>query len=108
MSDATAPAPVFAPRCCRARPEGDRIQDEFAPCYASVLVYGEQAFDRLKEDVERLERGSTITSCFTGWCSRCKGNYLLTPDLQRFPSSSAHHTHKLALLKFLRDEGVFL
>jgi hypothetical protein len=58
--------------------------------------------------VAALERDEPLVSCFTAWCPRCRGNYLLTPDLAAFPSSSAHHVHKLKLLDSLRSEGVYL
>lgn len=86
------------PRCCSPP------VDEFSPCYASVLAYGKG--DGLREAVGALE-SSLIVSCFTAWCPRCRGNYLLTTGLDGFPCPSAHYTHHLKLLAFLRDEGVF-
>lgn len=86
------------PRCC------EPIPDEFQPCYASVLMHGT---DNLKTAVEEVEQRQAITSCFTARCARCRRNYLLTPDLALFPTPSAHHTHKLALLARLRAEGVY-
>lgn len=89
-------------RCC-----GAAIQNEFAPCYASALMYGPDPAAKLEAAVHDLERNQVITSCFTAWCQHCQGNYLLTPDMAQFPSPSAHHTHKLALLKHLRVERVY-
>jgi hypothetical protein len=92
-----------ASRCC-----SQPIQGEFAPCYASALVYGTDSQSKLRAAVEDLERNQVIASCFTAWCPRCKGNYMLTADVAQFPSPSAHHTHKLALLARLRKERVYL
>lgn len=83
------------------------ISDEFAACYASVLVYGADAPSELCKAVAALEEGGGIVSCFTAWCSDCRKNYFLTPELGRFPTSSAHHTHKLELLRVLREQGIF-
>ena len=86
------------PRCCT------EITGEFDPCYASVLMYGQT---NLKAAVEALEEHQPLISCFTAWCSRCRGVYMLTPDLSSFPAPSAHHTHKLGLLRKLRADGVY-
>jgi hypothetical protein len=88
------------PRCCSPP------TDEFAPCYASALAY--PAPGQLRAAVTALERDEPLVSCFTAWCPRCRGNYLLTPDLAAFPSPSAHHVHKLRLLDRLRAEGIYL
>lgn len=90
-------------RCCLPEP----IPNEFVACYASVLVYGSNAEAGLAEAVSGLEKGGAIVSCFTAWCSSCRKNYFLTSDLARFPTASAHHTHKLMLLRMLRESGVF-
>ena len=89
------------PRCCT------QIHDEFKPSYASVLVYGRDpcALEQAVHDAESKQR---ITSCFTAWCSRCSQTYLLTTDLDSFPSPSAHHTHQLVLLSVLRDSGALV
>lgn len=89
-------------RCC-----AEPIQGEFDACYASVLVYGSDSPAKLGAAVDDLEHRQNIASCFTAWCPRCKGNYMLTADLGRFPCPSAHHTHKLALLARLRVGGVY-
>jgi hypothetical protein len=88
------------PRCCT------RIQDEFAPSYASVLVHGHDPAS-LEQAVRDIETKQRVTSCFTAWCSRCAGPYLLTTDLDAFPAPSAHHTHQLLLLSVLRESGAF-
>lgn len=88
------------PRCCLPP------ADEFAPSYASVLAYGQT--DQLRAAVTALERDEPLVPCFTAWCSRCRGNYLLTPDVAGFPSPSAHHVHKLQLLGLLRAQGLYL
>jgi hypothetical protein len=87
------------PRCC----PDQAIPNEFAPCYASVLMHG----DDLRTAVEDVECRQGLASCFTARCASCRRNYLLTPDLALFPTPSAHHTHKLALLAHLRAEGVY-
>lgn len=99
--------PPTQPRCC-ARPPGDARADEFAPCYASVVAFGTPDPARLRAAVGELE-GCTpgIVSCFTAWCARCRGPYLLTTDMASFPTPSAHHTHKLQLLEQLRRAGVY-
>ena len=93
------PQPAM-PRCCT------RIQDEFKPSYASVLVHGQDpaALEQAVRDIETRQR---VTSCFTAWCSRCASPYLLTTDLDAFPAPSAHHTHQLLLLSILRESGAF-
>ncbi len=68
-------------------------------------MYGQ---DNLKAAVETLEEHPALISCFTAWCSRCRGAYMLTPDLASFPAPSAHHTHKLVLLEKLCAEGVYV
>ncbi len=93
----------MAPRCCSAVSS----PDEFAECYASVLVYGPSASNALKEAVEALEQTQSLVSCFTAWCPRCRGNYFLTTDVDSFPVPSAHHTHKLALLGRLSSAGIY-
>ena len=87
------------PRCCQ------RIPDEFKPSYASVLVHGPDP-ETLRTAVCELER-QHITSCFTAWCPNCSGTYMLTTELDAFPSPSAHHTHQLLLLSVLRESGAF-
>jgi hypothetical protein len=94
---------MSTPRCCLAEP----VPLEFEPCYASVIVYGAHAKQALAVSVAALERDEPIVSCFTAWCPSCRGNYFLTPDLRCFPTPSAHHTHKLALLQMLRDQGLY-
>jgi hypothetical protein len=86
------------PRCCA------KDASEFDPCYASVLVYGSSG-EGLKDAVADLERG--LVSCFVGRCSRCRVNYLLSTDADQFPTLSAHHTHKIALLSYLRQNKLF-
>jgi hypothetical protein len=86
------------PRCCT------RIEDEFAPSYSSVLVFGSDPRG-LEDAVMRAEQTESITSCFTAWCSRCRGPYLVSTDIAGFPCPSAHHTHKLVLLAALREAG---
>lgn len=97
------------PRCCAGRESGvSSSPDEFSPCYASVVAYGTSDPGALRAAVARLEEGDPgVVSCFTAWCSRCRGNYLLTTDLAAFPTASAHHTHKLQLLAQLRAGGVY-
>ncbi len=91
----------MARRCCAPPP------NEFAPCYASVLAFPPGGEGELRAAVEALEqeRPGPI-SCFTAWCPRCRGVYLLTTDMGTFPSPSAHHTHKLRLLQLLRAEQI--
>ena len=86
-------------RCCQP------IQDEFQPCYASVLVHGENPCT-LQAAVQEIE-AQRITSCFTAWCPDCADTYFLATDLDSFPCPSAHHTHKLVLLSVLRESGAF-
>ena len=86
-------------RCCQP------IQDEFQPCYASVLVHGENPCT-LRAAVQEIE-AQRITSCFTAWCPDCADTYFLATDLDSFPCPSAHHTHKLVLLSVLRESGAF-
>ena len=76
------------PRCC------EQIPAEFDPSYASVTLLGGTS---LRDKVAELE-ARPITPCFTAWCPRCSRAYLLTTDLASFPSPSAHHAHRLALL----------
>ena len=92
------------PRCCAQR----QADDEFAPCYASVVAYGTSDPGALRGAVAQLERETPgIVSCFTAWCTRCRAPYLLTTDMGEFPMASAHHTHKLRLLADLRAAGVY-
>jgi hypothetical protein len=93
------------PRCCS---KAVSSEDEFAPCYASVVAYGTSDPGALRAAVGQLEAGTPgIVSCFTAWCTRCRAPYLLTTDLAAFPTPSAHHTHKLQLLRQLRGAGVY-
>lgn len=73
------------PRCC------NRIADEFAPSYASVVVAPD-----LQSAVEAVEQGP-LQSSITAWCSKCKAPYLLTGSLDMFPCPSAHHAHMLVM-----------
>jgi hypothetical protein len=90
--------PAMMPRCCSP------IADEFKPSYASVLVYGADP-RRLEEAVDEAETKQRLASCFTAWCPKCYGPYLLTTGMDEFPSPSAHHTHQLVLLSVLRQSG---
>ena len=72
-------------RCCVP------VADEFAPCYASVLVAPD-----LKGAVSEIENGPLLSS-ITAWCSVCKAPYLLTGALPLFPTPSAHHAHVIAM-----------
>lgn len=87
-------------RCCSA------IPGEFEPCYASVLVHG-PGEEGLRGAVSDLESKGIITPCFTGWCPRCRGLYMLTSGMAMFGTPSAHHTHQLCLLQQLRRAGLF-
>lgn len=78
------------PRCC------NRIKDEFAPSYASVVVAPD-----LKNAIEAMEQGP-LQSSITAWCSVCKAPYLLTDALDMFPSPSAHHAHMLVMSRRMR------
>ena len=75
-------------RCCV------KIPREFAPCYASVLLLGDNP-DALRTAVSEIEAGP-IRSSLTAWCSDCNRAYLLTQSLHLFPSPAAHHTHMVA------------
>ena len=86
------------PRCCSP------ISDEFKPSYASVLVHGTDP-GKLAEAVNEAETNHRVTPCFTAWCPKCYGPYLLTTGINEFPSPSAHHTHQLLLLSVLRESG---
>lgn len=88
------------PRCCNP------IPDEFKPSYASVLMHGPDP-EKLRDAVCAAETTQRLTSCFTAWCARCSGPYLLTSALDSFPCPSAHHTHQLRLLSVLRESGAF-
>lgn len=92
---------IMPPRCCH------RVPDEFKPSYASVLVYGSDPI-KLEQAVRKAETEQRITSCFTAWCPTCAGPYLLTTDMDAFPSPSAHHTHQLVLLSVLRESGALV
>ena len=92
------PALPAMPRCCSP------IADEFKPSYASVLVFGADP-RRLEEAVGEAETKQRLASCFTAWCPKCYGPYLLTTGIHEFPTPSAHHTHQLLLLSVLRESG---
>lgn len=81
-------------RCC------EPIEREFDPCYASVLLFG--TGDGLSNAVAETEE-SKIASCFTAWCDRCCRLYLLANEVDDFPTPSAHHAHKIAQLRRLRE-----
>lgn len=85
------------PRCCQPP------ANEFEPCYASVLLFGRDGLEAAVRDAE----SGRLASCFTAWCPRCYGAYLVTADLDAFPCPSAHHTHKLHLLRQLREAGIY-
>lgn len=74
-------------RCCQPHP------DDFAPCYASVLLAPP---DSLRGEVERVERAG-LCHCVTAWCDRCARSALIVQAAPDFPSRSAHHAHLLAL-----------
>jgi hypothetical protein len=82
-----------------------KTPEDFAPCYASVLAFGSDGLEKAVRGIEANPGG--LVSCFTAWCSVCKGPYLLTTDVAAFPTRSAHHTHKLVLLDSLREDSVF-
>jgi hypothetical protein len=77
------------PRCCTP------IANEFAPCYASVVVA-----PNIKEAVGALEQ-APLQASVTAWCSTCKAPYLLTGALDMFPCPSAHHAHLIVLSRKL-------
>ena len=76
---------IAMPRCCTP------VAEEFAPCYASVVVAPD-----LQQAVDKLE-GGPLQSSITAWCTKCQAPYLLTGALGMFPSPSAHHAHMVAL-----------
>lgn len=78
------------PRCC------DATSDDFAPCYASVLVVG-SATDALRAAVERMEESSPISPCVTAWCSKCLRVATITSTRARFLAPSAHLAHSLVV-----------
>jgi|GEM_PF-1749190 len=77
------------PRCCDSTP------DDFAPCYASVLVAGDAS--DLKRVVDDMEWEARISPCVTGWCSKCKRVSTLVTTRHLFPCPSAHLAHALIL-----------
>jgi hypothetical protein len=76
------------PRCCDPAPE------EFAPCYASVLVAGGSGC-QLRDAVEDMENASAISPCATAWCPTCRRISTITSTRGRFPTASAHLAHVL-------------
>ena len=76
------------PRCCDPSP------DDFAPCYASVLVAGGSDC-QLRDAVEAMESSSAICPCATAWCPRCRRVSAITSTRGRFPTASAHLAHVL-------------
>jgi hypothetical protein len=76
------------PRCC------DPAADDFAPCYASVLVAGK---DGLRAAVENLEQCAPICPCVTAWCPACRRVAALTYTRGSFLTSSAHLAHALVV-----------
>jgi hypothetical protein len=77
------------PRCCDATSE-----DDFAPCYASVLVAGK---DGLRAAIENLEQSAPICPCVTAWCPSCRRVAALTSTRGGFLTPSAHFAHALVL-----------
>ena len=76
------------PRCC------DPAVDDFAPCYASVLVVGKGG---LLAAVEHLEQCAPICPCVTAWCPACRRVAALTSTRGSFPTPSAHLAHALVV-----------
>lgn len=74
------------PRCCQ------EVDNEFAPCYASVLVAGSELETRVKKIEE-----STLCHCVTTWCSTCSQMGMLITDMHRFKCPSAYYAHMLVL-----------
>ena len=73
--------------------------NEFAPSYASVLVAGHE----LQSMVEHAE--AELVPCFTAWCgTHHRIAWLAGADRKLFPTPSAHHAHKLALLARLEAD----
>ncbi len=81
------------PRCC------DGVEDEFRPCYASVLVAGHD----VRAAVEDAERDQAICPCVTVWCNRCKRVALSVADRKLFPCASAHLAHALAVRRMVEE-----
>jgi hypothetical protein len=71
---------------------------EFAPSYASVALTGHQ----LQAMVEQAE--AELTPCFTAWCEKKQQIAWIATDRALFPTASAHHAHKLALLARLQAD----
>lgn len=77
------------PRCCE---DPCLMEDEFEPCYASVLV-APGGIGRAVADLE----SKPIAPCITTWCPTCKRCSLITSAVHHFPCVSAHHAHAVAL-----------
>lgn len=83
-------------RCCAP------IPDEFAPCYASVLLFGPSPA-ALRQAVDTVE-SAPLRSSHTAWCNACGAPYLITTALPLFPRPSAHHAHVLAWSRALAEK----
>lgn len=79
------------PRCCQPRPDED-----FEPCYASVLVAG-GGEGELRKAVRAMEEDGKICPCVTGWCSECKRVSALVTTRHLYPTRSAHLAHLLVM-----------
>jgi hypothetical protein len=79
------------PRCC-----SDPSEQDFAPCYSSVLVAGGGA-EALRRAVVSMEEDEKICPCVTAWCSKCKRVSTLVTSRGLYKTRSEHLAHMLVM-----------
>jgi hypothetical protein len=86
---------------CMISTDDEDEDEEFAPCYASVLYLSDTTPQTLQTRVQTMEEN--VWPSYTVWCSQCRKPCMLTQHLHLFPRVSAHHVHQLAELQRLHD-----
>jgi len=82
------------PRCCA------QVPDEFAACYASVLLLGSSDPAALERAVQSME--AKVTPCVSTWCPRCCRCSVILPSLPTVGTVSAYYSHLLAMRERMR------
>jgi hypothetical protein len=79
-------------------------EEQFKPCYASVLVATEDP-EKLEALVQKVEE--KIWPSLTFWCLECKKPCLITRDSSSFKTMSEHHVHQVKLLEIIQKCKLF-
>lgn len=79
-----------------------KTDEQYKPCYASVLVLGKES---LEERIEQVEQ--KLWPTFTAWCPQCRKPCMIIHEMDEFKTASAHHVHQLQQLDMIKKSNLF-